>query len=239
MTGPADGACHVWWASVAPERPFLAELLSDDERARASRLRAATAREAFTVARALARVVVGRALGCAPSAVRFETVCRHCGGPHGKPRVAGGDLEVSWAHSDSRVVLALARRTPIGVDVETISARTPGAELVDLALAARERRTLAALPAAERQRGFLRYWTRKEAVLKATAHGLAVAPAAIEVSGPHEPPAVLAVTAKGVVDGPVYVRDLDVGPEHLAAVAMLGRDLAVHAEPGDELLNRR
>ena len=187
---------------MAPDRLSLSELLSSDERARASRFRAQPARDAYVVAHALARTVVGRALGIDPSDVRFDFVCRHCGGPHGKPHVAGGDLEVSWAHSDGRVVLALARGTPLGVDVETIGSRTPGVELVELALSAEERRTLAALPPAERDPGFLRYWTRKEAVLKATGHGLAVAPAAIAVTGPRDPPAVVAVTVEGVVERP-------------------------------------
>jgi 4'-phosphopantetheinyl transferase len=231
--------CAVWWASVAPDRPSLAALLSSDERARASRLKVEPARAAYVVAHALARVVVGGALDVDPSDVRFDTVCRHCGGPHGKPRVAGSDLEVSWAHSTGRVVLALARRTPVGVDVETISARTPGPELVELALSAQERRTFAALPSPERHAGFLRYWTRKEAVLKATGHGLAVAPAAISVSGPRDPPAVLAVTVEDVIAGPVHLRDLDVGPGHVAALAMLGREPAVRTMAADALLSRR
>ena len=111
-------------------------------------------------------------------------------------------------------------------------------ELVELALSAEERRTLAALPPAERDPGFLRYWTRKEAVLKATGHGLAVAPAAIAVTGPREPPAVVAVTVEGVVERPVYLRDLDVGPGHVAALAVLGRELAIRTEAADELLSR-
>ena len=74
-------------------------------------------------------------------------------------------------------------------------------------------------------------------MLKATGHGLAVAPAAIVVSGPRDPPAVLAVTVDGVVEGPAYLRDLDVGPGHVAALAMLGRELAVRAEAADELLS--
>ena len=46
------------------------------------------------------------------------------------------------------------------------------------------------------------------------------------------------MTVEGVVDGPVYLRDLDIGPGHVAALAMLGREPAVHAEPADARLTR-
>ena len=128
-SGLTDGACQVWWATVAAPRPSLTALLSRDERAHAARLQVQSAQDAYVLARALARTVIGRALAVDPADVRFDHVCRHCGGAHGKPRVVNSDLEVSWAHSSERVVLALARDTPVGVDVETISTGTPGAEL--------------------------------------------------------------------------------------------------------------
>lgn len=62
-------------------------------------------------------------------------------------------------------------------------------------------------------------WTRKEAILKATGHGLRLPMAEVVVSPPHEPPALLAFPA---VEPPAcQLATLDVGPNHVGAVAVL------------------
>ena len=65
---------------------------------------------------------------------------------------------------------------------------------------------------------FLRYWTRKEAVVKATGDGVSALPR-VHVSSPDLPAAVLHY------DGydPQHFRlvDIDTGPGHLGALAVL------------------
>lgn len=74
-----------------------------------------------------------------------------------------------------------------------------------------------ALPAAQRERGFLRLWTRKEACLKAVGVGLGLAPSSFAVGLES------AVTTVGL-EWPegrarVELRDLDAGPDAVAALA--------------------
>src|SRR5690606_21175696 len=100
-----------------------------------------------------------------------------------------GPLRLSWSHSGDRVVVAVTPGTEVGVDVERI---VPHArETAERVLREPERAVLAALPEPRRPAGFVRYWTRKEALLKATGDGLAVPPALLHVTAPDAPPRLL------------------------------------------------
>ena len=203
----------VW--SRAVRTPGQEALLDPAERHRLAALRSAPEAARFVAAHALLRVVVGRRVGVDPAALEVSATCRRCGGPHGVPRVAGHpDLHLSLSHAGDRVVLALGC-APLGVDVEaTAAAAFPGFSAV--ALAAGEQAVT------DVERAVL--WTRKEAVLKATGHGLAVPPTALTVSAAGRPPALLGwdPRAAGVpAPGPVVLADLDLGTGYAGCVAVL------------------
>jgi 4'-phosphopantetheinyl transferase len=103
------------------------------------------------------------------------------------PGQAPAGLSLSGA---AGLVLAAAAVAEIGVDHEPRGVVRPG--VADVALTHRERAELARLPAAEQGDAVLRWWVRKEAVLKLTGHGLSVDPAHLEVTAPDEPPRLLA-----------------------------------------------
>jgi 4'-phosphopantetheinyl transferase len=220
---PAD-ECHVWWASPQAAAPHLLPLLSQAEHTRMNRFGQDADRARYLVARALARTVLSAHLGIPPREITFSTVCRHCGGPHGKPAVAGASkpVELSISHSGERVVLAVARDVPLGVDVERLESRVNPAGLIKRTLSGPERDLLATVPEADRTVAFLTYWTRKEALLKATGHGLAISPAHLTLTAPDVPPALLSWDARSPLEAPARLYDLSPGPGHLAALATLG-----------------
>ena len=82
-----------------------------------------------------------------------------------------------------------------------------------------ERDTLAALPPAKRTPAFLRCWTRKEAVLKATGEALTTAMDTLRVSSPDEPPEVLEWPDASARE--VRLHDLEPGEGYAACVAAL------------------
>ncbi|GAA2513628.1 4'-phosphopantetheinyl transferase family protein [Streptomyces gobitricini] len=217
------GECHVWFADAVHVPPLL-ELLDDRERARHDAFVRASDRALYLTAHALARQLVAAQLGVRPTEVRYVQECRHCDRPepHGKPRVAGADLELSWSHSGGRVAVALSLAGPVGVDIEEVAGEGKVADLSAAVLSAVERTELERLPAAERARGFIRYWARKEAVLKATGDGLMVEPSLLTVSAPDAPAALLEWRERAEPHLPVRLHDLDAGDGYRAAVAVLG-----------------
>jgi 4'-phosphopantetheinyl transferase len=97
--------------------------------------------------------------------------------------VAGTAL--SATHSAGTVLVAVSRDAPVGIDVEALAMTRAWSdadrEAFDrIALSRPERAALAPLSPANADRSRLQCWVRKEAALKATGLGLAVAPSELE-----------------------------------------------------------
>jgi 4'-phosphopantetheinyl transferase len=121
--------------------------------------------------------VLGGYLGCPPTEISLAVTTS------GKPylrRDGGPDLRFNLSHSGSLVALAVGIRDEVGIDVE---AEPPGNadELVPIVLSEPERRAYDELPPALRPAAFLRCWTRKEALLKASGAGLSCDPRVLTV----------------------------------------------------------
>jgi 4'-phosphopantetheinyl transferase len=221
-----DAACQVWWARPADARPPLDLLLDQAERDRRGRLLRQDDRDRLTVGAALARLVLAAHLGRPAERVRFDRACRRCGAQHGKPRLLDDStgLQFSVAHSGQRVAVAVVRGALIGVDVEHLaaSARLEVDALAREVLSEDEQAAFRTLAARDRLPGLLTYWTRKEALLKATGDGLSVPMATITVSGPDEPPRLQRWPALSSSHAPVAIEQLHPGAGYVASLAVLG-----------------
>ncbi|GIJ79622.1 4'-phosphopantetheinyl transferase [Micromonospora phaseoli] len=236
---PAEGTCQLWWARTAPpdDRDLLA-LLADGERRRHAEFTDRGGRAAHLTARALTRLVLAGMLGVPASGLRFEAVCRGCGGPHGKPvlRSPPSPVTFSVSHSGQWCVVAFATGTEVGVDIERLALR--GTRLPLRALAATERAVLTGTGVRDRTAAFVRYWTRKEALLKATGDGLTIDPAALTVTGPDQPAALLSWDAVPAPTETPHLVDLAAPTGYGGALATLGRALVVSYHDGGSLLDQ-
>lgn len=141
-------------------------LLSPPERERMARLQRRADRDDFLAAHVLVRICVARLLATRPADVAIVQRCTSCGGPHGRPEVAGHPgVGASLAHSRG-VVAAAAGTVPVGVDVEAFP---PAGGLVagDLSTALSPAEIAATESAPDPERALLLAWARKEACLKA------------------------------------------------------------------------
>jgi len=138
----------------------------------------------------------------------------------GRPTVGAAGISLSVSHSGDDLVVAVAAGQPVGVDVECLRAG-PWNLLPSQALTPSELATLEHEVGMERDRAFLRFWTRKEALLKAAGVGLAVDPRELEVSGPGLPASVLRVPAQLGRESDWSIRDIEL-PGLVAAVALAG-----------------
>ena len=186
----------LWWATLAASDDEVARVsgwLAPAEHARAARFGREILSRRYILGRALLRWVLGNALGLTPPAVPIVR------GERGRPRLAtdvGIDFNVS--HTRDVALIGIARAGRIGVDVERADRDVRADGLARKFLTAAEQATLTPLPEAERRARFLRYWTCKEAMSKATGDGLSAPMPCLEVRltdgielalgpGPYEP----------------------------------------------------
>lgn len=135
---------------------------------------------------AIVRAALARHLDVRPDEVHVEHE------RSGRPVVAGHRIAVSCSHTHDLVLVAVGAGQRIGIDVELLR-DGPWRLLPTHALTRRELAELEACPVEHRSEALLRYWVRKEALLKAAGVGLAVDPRTVEVSSPTESPRVLAL----------------------------------------------
>ncbi len=156
------------WPSAASHARALT-WLSAAERARYDRFRHDVDREMFLLGRAMARSLVGRALGAAPDAWPWRE------GARGRPEIDRPGCAVSFnvAHSGGVVVCAIAHDAEVGIDVEDRRRPTLDRALVERYCSASEAADVARAGDGWQDR-FLLYWTLKEAYLKARGLGIAV-----------------------------------------------------------------
>ena len=166
----------------------------------------------------LVREGATRAFGVPEHAARVVRLCPTCGSStHGRPLLAGGPglvvPQVSIGHAGPVTVVALSSAGQIGVDVERSDAAAfDGFPAVALHPAEKARST--------QERTVT--WVRKEALLKATGHGLAVDPSRICLTEPWDLPALVEWPLAGGRP-PAQLYDVETAPGHVAAVAVLSR----------------
>lgn len=208
--------------SARPSLDAALSWLSQEELARAERLRVPLAREEFVLARACLHALLGAALACDGRAIAFTT------GSAGRPSVAAppaARIDFNVTHSRGLILIALSRDAAVGVGIEAIDPAIEALELSQRNFAPDEQHAIASAPdEATRARIFFRLWTRKEAVLKAHGGGLLLGLDSFSVL---EQAAELRVHCGGAQ--PWFVRDLDVPPGFSAALALDRPNLSVRS----------
>ena len=221
--------CQVWWARPAVETPRLLDLLDPIERTRYTAYHRTIDQLRFLTGRVVSKALAAEALAIEPAQVTLDSTCPDCGRPHGKPRVippsnfSGVLPELSISHSGNLVGVAMTPGQPVGLDVEQErDVEIDG--LVRMTLSAAEQTEFAAVPATDRDAAFFTYWSRKEAILKATGRGLAIGMTKLTVSPWDQPPRVLDSQASEVDTTTMRMTQLDAGSGYRACVAVIAKD---------------
>jgi 4'-phosphopantetheinyl transferase len=226
-TGASPGLSeiHVWLVrldSVRQHWPRWAEALAPEETARADRYLRAEDRYRFGATRAVLRRLLGEQLGLTPTEVRLEY------NRFGKPGLPAPDnplrLNISVSHSGDFALLGFARGRPLGVDLEAFRRDSEYRELAAAVCDEREVSALAALPKDERLPELLRYWTLKEAYVKALGVGLTFPHRRVGIGreGPDQP-VRYTIKARGYWS----VFPLDDIPGYAAAAIAWGRGITL------------
>jgi 4'-phosphopantetheinyl transferase len=213
----------------------LAALLDPAELARAARFHFESDRKRYVACRGLLRRLLSDVLNapCAKIVIEY--------GAHGKPMLDGRSgtrrLHFNLSHSDDRAIFVLAWQREVGIDLESAS-RLPNDDKKLSALAERilshgEFLVWQSLPdSAARHAGFLRAWTRKEALAKATGKGVFAEWRRFELAPDALSPApALTISLPGSEDEPAsawLLHDL-AAPEGFAAAVAIEQEVDQHA----------
>jgi 4'-phosphopantetheinyl transferase len=215
---------HVWRVDLAVGASgveSLAQILSDDERARAARFCFQKDRENFTVARGILRVLLGRYLDLEPSRLAFSY------GPHGRPALAdrNGSRELCFniSHSNGLALYGFTHDREIGIDVERIRPEMANEQIAERFFAPQEVATLRALPPDAQLEAFFNCWTRKEAFIKASGEGLSLPLDQFAVTlTTGEPAAIISIKDDAETASHWSLQALTPGAGYVAALAVKG-----------------
>ncbi|MGJ5675152.1 MAG: 4'-phosphopantetheinyl transferase HetI [Nostochopsis sp.] len=206
---------HIWQIELKrpeSELQVLQTTLSSDEIARAQRFYFEQHRQRFIAGRGILRRILGRYLGVEPQAVQFTYELR------GKPVLADSRLSFNLSHSEDLALCGVSRNRKIGIDVEHMRSVSDVEALAERFFAPREYEVVRSLPPEQQQQVFFRYWTCKEAYLKAIGVGI-VQLEKVEISLTLEQPAKL------ITEQEWSLIELTPGDNYLGAVAIAGQNL--------------
>lgn len=225
-----DAEVHIWQASLDLEPAELRHLsgfLSQDERDRAEGFHFARDQQRYITAHGILRDILARYLAIRADRLRFSY------GPYGKPMIdhqasrLQTALEFNLSRSEHRAIYAIACGRAVGVDIQYIK---PDVEVLEIAAAcfsSREHAALVALPRSLQRDTFYRWWSRKEAYLKARGVGLAFG---MDSTGLMLEPGVQLLrdpSDNTAAVLPWYIEDLAIHPDYTAALAATGKENAV------------
>jgi 4'-phosphopantetheinyl transferase len=171
------GVVDVWAWELAGSDEALercASLLSAAELARARRFFHERDRRSFVFSHGLLRQVLSAY--CDEPGESLEFVANEFGKPALAPRPPGSVAPISFnlSHSHGRALFAVSPGMDLGVDLETEDSTRNTLPLAQSYFFGPEFEAIRNAPESQRAAAFFRFWTAKEAVIKAQARGLSI-----------------------------------------------------------------
>ncbi|MGG5735679.1 MULTISPECIES: 4'-phosphopantetheinyl transferase Sfp [Bacillus cereus group] len=220
-----ENDCQIWWARISDLQSWHYNLLNDVEREKANSYYHSADRARFIVGCVISRLVLGKILSMSPVQVPIDRMCPVCKLQHGRPQLPEGMPQLSVSHSGEWVVVAFTKSASVGVDVEQMNPNVDVMKMAEGVLTDIEIAQIMKLPNEQKIEGFLTYWTRKEAVLKATGEGLLIPPVDITVSAPNDLPKLLIFKDRQELSENTMMEDVRPSVGYMAAIAIFSKEV--------------
>jgi 4'-phosphopantetheinyl transferase len=167
-----DRTIQLWLGELSANvetYPYYLQFLDQDERYQAQQYSNKPAQIAYAESHARLRLLLGEILGCDPETLLIGKA------EHGKPYLPDyPEFVFNVSHTLNKLLVAVGDQCLLGVDIETMKPRKNLSDLVDKCFAYEEQAYWRQLPEHEQMQAFYRFWTRKEALVKATGRGIAL-----------------------------------------------------------------
>ena len=199
---------EIWHGNITAEDAGYQNywrILDAAEQAQAGRFKTDVLRKRYVEVHGRLRNILAQMLNELPERIRIDKA------EHGKPYLADTpELAFNLSHSADIMVIAVGRNCRLGVDVEYCKPRASLAGLVDKCFAKEEIAYWNKLPETQQTAGFYRFWTRKEAFVKATGRGIGLGLHHCVIN-PENPTEFLRVPKDCGEASAWHVRDIDLG----------------------------
>jgi 4'-phosphopantetheinyl transferase len=224
---PQESQVHLWYATLERLRSraeAFRDLLDPVEQERAERFRFKHDRERFVLGHGLLRELLGRYLKRDGSLIRLAR------GPFGKPYLERKRLRFNFSDTKDAILIGFTTGQEIGVDIETIERNVDHTAVSEHYFTRPEVAAIEATGAEAKSR-FLDFWTRKEAVLKASGVGIMDDLRSLRVDGPRNVMVIENEAFMKIAAPEYHVRSLRLSPTHIASVAstMILREFRIAA----------
>ena len=161
---------EIWHGKVtAEDRHYQAywRVLDEVEQIQARKFKNALLHIRYVEVHGRLRNLLAKTLNQPPEKIRIKKA------EHGKPYLADyPELAFNLSHSADRLMIAVGWNCQLGVDMEICKQRINLSGLVDRCFAEEEAAYWTKQPETQKIQTFYRFWTRKEAFVKATGHGI-------------------------------------------------------------------
>lgn len=217
---------HIWRAFLDLPNKSVQEIkrsLSVDEIMKSERLSFERDKNNFIIARGILRLILACYLSVEPSAIRF------CYEKDGKPRIQNAFgkkvIQFNLSHSEELALYVFTLDSEVGADLEKIRDFPEMKQIVDHFFSVRERVFFDTLPTSEKRETFFKWWTRKEAFVKAVGEGLSDRLNSFDVLLCDGKSAESLGILRGATERPRWsIWDVKPGEEFAGAVAVKGGD---------------
>jgi 4'-phosphopantetheinyl transferase len=168
----SENTIQIWHGEISAEEAYYQDfwrILDAAEQAHAGKLKNRLLHKRYVEIHGRLRGVLAKTLDLPPVKIAIKKTAR------GKPHLVDyPELAFNLSHSADKFIIALGWNCQLGVDIEICKPRINLAELVAKCFAEEEAFYWCKLPEEQKNREFYRFWTRKEAFVKATGHGIAL-----------------------------------------------------------------
>ena len=206
---------EVWHGKVSVENACYQaywRVLDKAEQAKAQQFNHVLLHNRYVVIHGCLRNLLAQQLNQSPEKISIKKA------EHGKPYLADyPELAFNLSHTADRVVIAVGWNCQLGVDIELCKPRVNLSGLVNKCFAEEEVIYWMQLPEAQKNQDFYRFWTRKEAFVKATGQGIVLGLNHCVIN-PEKPAGFLRIPAQCGKASAWHVLDIELGEGVCSAV---------------------
>lgn len=212
---PPKGCVHLHFATISQLRPRAEEfnnLLDPVELDRAERFRFPQDQERFILGHGFLRSILANYLQRDGSLIRLAR------GPFGKPYLERKDLHFNFSDTKDAILVAFVTGHDIGADIETMAREVDHAAVSEHYFTPPEV-TLINGAGDRAKQTFLEFWTRKEAVLKASGVGIMDDLRSLRVDAQENHVTITHDAMRSMAAPAYFVHSFTMGADHLISVA--------------------